>query len=510
MRTSNIILSAVVVLAIVVFASVEAIQMKAKYDENDVFIKDLKLFTGSKQFFVKGVNYSPQPLGRNQVPTGGLCSKKINYEGVFYDACIEEDYFDGSENSNGNAPKPDGPWWKAVWERDFPAMKDLGANTIRVYHMVSITKTLIEKYPQIYGQKYTSDYGATHLEFMDAAHAHGLKVITPIVSEEGVLTLHTEEELNRYVEARVDEIGNHPALLMWVVGNELGLYSKPDLRKIVQKMIVKVREYTLQKWNRVIPVTTCEVDLPQSYNLLSDELDVDLFMTNAGYRDVYLNSLWAPDLNNNFTGWKQKSLDTGMPVLIGEFGMHDQDTQTAARPDWVNQQYKSIVQYINDGSIGGLFFQWNEETMKPENQQTMGLIRYTPATDAATGKDSTKEGVFIPDVLNKKDTVFEALQKGLDNSNFKQYSYTNDEYALTKITQTVLDLKTVKPKPFGHWTTGNDPVTSGSTAQPVESSEVENRPSDEESSSSPIYISGAILIAIAAIACIGYVQAYML
>jgi hypothetical protein len=486
---------AVALLLLLCTYTVTSISMKSKYDENDVFVKDLKLFTGSKQYFIKGVNYSPQPLGRPN--KGGFCSQKINYEGVFYDACIEEDYFDGSQNNNGFQPKPDGPWWNGVWDRDLPVIKELGANTIRIYHMVSITKTLIEKFPQNY-QKYNSEYGATHVEFFDAAHANGLKVIAPIVSEEGILTLYSEADLNRFVEARVDEVGNHPALLMWVVGNELGLASKPELRKTVQKMIVKVREYTLQKWNRVIPVTTCEVDLPNSYNLLSDELDVDLFMTNAGYRDVYLNTLWEADINANFTGWRTKSKETGMPVLIGEFGMHDQDTQTQGRPDWVNQQYKSVVTYMPDGCIGGLFFQYNEETMKPENQQTMGLVRFTPTADTTNaGKDSTQTGVFIADTVNKKPTIFEALQKGLAQSNFAKYSYTADEYALVKTTQITLDLSTVKPKPFGHWNT-NTPVTSPSTPQNSDNAaSQEPRDSDDsDSGSATAYYTISILIAL--------------
>jgi hypothetical protein len=382
-----------------------------------------------------------------------------------------------------------------MWDRDLPAIKELGANTIRVYHMGSITQKLIEEFPQNY-PSYNSAYGATHLEFMDAAAKNGLKVIVPIVSEEGVLTLYGEDDLDRFVEARVDEIGNHTALLMWVIGNELGLYSKPELRATVQKMIVKVREYTLQKWNRIIPVTTCEVDLPQSYNLLAEDLDVDLFMTNAGYRDVYLNTLWQPDTANNFTGWTQKSLDTGLPVLIGEFGMHDQDTQTASRPDWVNQQYKAMVQFMPNGCIGGLFFQWNEETMKPENQQTMGLVRFTPTVDSSTGKNSTASGVFLADTVNKKDVIFEALQQGLSTSNFNQYCYTNDEYSIISVTKTTLDLSTVTPKPFGHWNNNNVP-TGNSDGTVIETSNgTEPRDSDESNSTSSYYFLTTLFLAL--------------
>ncbi len=453
---------------------ITGIKMKDRYDENDVFIRNLKLFTGSKQYFIKGVNYSPQPLGR---PTEtGFCSKKMNYEGVFYDACVFEDYFDGVSSDNGGAPHPDGPWWQKVWERDLPLMKELGANTMRIYHMTPFSKALIDKYPIIYSKLVPfRKYAADHRLFLDVAEQYGIKVIAPIVSEESVLSFYSEDELNRFVEARVDEIGNHTALLAWVVGNELGLYTKNELRALVNKMIIKVREYTLEKWNRIVPVTTCEVDLPESYNLLTDELDVDFFMTNAGYRDVHIESLWEPDVNAKFVGWRAKSKEFGLPVLVGEFGMHDQDSQTAGRPDWINQQYRPMVQYMPQGSLGGLFFEFNEETMKPPNQQQMGLVRYS--TNTVDGVQSTDNGAFIPDNVTKKDVVFEALQQGLSNSPFKQWNFNNDEYRLANVTQFEIDLHRITPRPFGHLFDGS----GDELPMPAKSSSTDPEPSPSPS-----------------------------
>ena len=421
------------------FAISFAASTKNKYEETDVFLRNMQLYTGSKQFFVKGIIYSPQPLGRPN--TAGFCSKKINYQGVMYGACINENYFDGVNSNNGYNPKPNGPWFQDVWERDLPVIKDLGANTIRVYHMDSVTQSLIQKFPE-FRQKYIQDYAATHKPFLDTAEKYGLKVIVPIVAEEVVLTQHTLDELKQFVEARVDEVGNHPALLMWAVGNELGLYSKPELRATVNTLMDYIREYTITKWNRLIPVTTTEVDLPESFPLLSTNLKVDIFSFNAGYRDIYLNTLFLPDSATKFAGWKAVAQSTGKPLLIGEFGVHNPDQLAASgRPDWVNQQYKTIVSSMDSGCIGGLFFEFSDESMRA---QPRGVVRYVPAVDPVSGKNSTDEGVFVPDELVKKE-LFEILKSGKAGSAFSSYGYASDEWTLAGTSQKVLDLDAINP-----------------------------------------------------------------
>jgi hypothetical protein len=438
----------IVLAALFIIASfAHAIVMKSRYDENDVFVLDLKLFTGSTQYFIKGVDYSPQPLGKPF--EGGFCSAKINYEQVYYNACLNDDYFNAVDSDNGGRPHPNGPWFLDVWERDLPVIKELGANTIRIYHMGSILQTLGEMFPANYSQ-YSMQYASKHRLFFDTCAKYGLKVIAPIVETETVLDLNSDDTLYQFIEATVEEIGNHSALLMWVVGNELGLNEKPELLARVNKMMNKVRTYTYERWNRILPVTTCVTDLPSSYDMLVANLEVDLFMSNAGYRYIYMESLWQPDPNNHFIGWAAMSAQSGLPLLVGEFGMPNQDQVTLQIPDWINQQYKAIVEYMPNGSIGGLFFEFNEESMKPPNQATMGLVKFTPAIDPNNPTlNSTQPAVFIADILNKKPIVFESLQQGLSNSSFKQYSYASNPYELAGTQQIILDLSKITPTPLG-------------------------------------------------------------
>ncbi len=85
----------------------------------------------------------------------------------------------------------------------------------------------------------------------------------------------------------IDEVGNHPAILMFAFGNEMGVGVDPALRMTVNHYLDFIRNYTRTRWNREIPVTLGEVDLPNAYNLLAVDLHVDLLMTNAGkYRYI--------------------------------------------------------------------------------------------------------------------------------------------------------------------------------------------------------------------------------
>jgi len=445
-----------------------ALKPDNKLTDRDVVIKNLKLYVRGKEFFIKGLNYSPQPLGASQTPIGGMCSIKKTVYGQDVDACYFEDYFDGVESDNGGLAKPDGPWWKKVWERDMKVMsQELGANTIRVYHMESISKTLLDKYPKIYfPPKYIPQYAAVHKPFLDTAFKYGLKVIVPMVSEETILVNTPIEDLKRYIEARVDELGDHEALLMWKIGNELGLYNKPELRTTVNACIDYTREYMMKKWNRIIPITTAEIDLPTSYVTLANEMHIDVFTSNAGYRDIGLYTLWEPDPNNKFQGWTALSKETGLPLLIGEFGMHEQDKRTAQMPDWVNQQWKSMVEYKKSGCIGGLFFEFNEEPKKPVAQRDMGLVRFIPSFDSAQNKNSTDPGVFVPDAIERKPVVFDAIKQGLPSSNYKQYSFAGDVYTLTNTPQTSITVISTGPPPA----IPSDPVPQPTVVVPGESS----------------------------------------
>ncbi len=340
------------------------------------------------------------------------------------------DYFDGVRaNSDRSPPGPLGPWWRAVWERDFPILQELGVNTVRVYNFNPITKTFLNKFPNEFTGTVTA-YAAEHSQFLDHAQRYGMQVMVPAVTDQAFLMRSDIPRIARFVEAIVDELGNHDALLMWAVTNEIDLRTDPELLEKVNFAMDYLRNYTLQRWNRLIPCTAALVDNPEDYEFYAQYLKVDVFTTNAGYRSVDFGPLF--DGETDSIGWKALSSKYNLPLLIGESGMHQVgDAETLVRPNWVNQQYKQILDRVQDGCVGLVYFEYSDEPLKPLYQQTMGFVNFTAARDVFTRRWSTEPDVWVPDRVIRKPIVFQALKGGLEEDTvFGRYHFNVDEFSL--------------------------------------------------------------------------------
>jgi hypothetical protein len=50
------------------------------------------------------------------------------------------------------------------------------------------------------------------------AQEYGFKVIFPLAGDQTMLTKMSPDKLRQYLMWQIDEVGNHPALLMWNFG----------------------------------------------------------------------------------------------------------------------------------------------------------------------------------------------------------------------------------------------------------------------------------------------------
>jgi beta-galactosidase/beta-glucuronidase len=50
--------------------------------------------------------------------------------------------------------------------------------------------------------------------------------------------------LIRWIKTQIEEVGNHPALLMWIMGNELDLSNDPQMLQLLNEMFDFIRNYT--------------------------------------------------------------------------------------------------------------------------------------------------------------------------------------------------------------------------------------------------------------------------
>lgn len=376
---------------------------------SDVVVKNLKLYVDGSEFFIKAMCYNPSPLGQpvsvSDGSGGGFCSPKVSPFGSTLTTCYDSDYFDGGPNAADQPSPPGGGWFQPVWERDFPLMKELGANTIRIYNTNPTTKQASIYYPQAV----RLPLGKDHIPFMNLASSYGFQVIFPLISDYTILTTYDAATFKRLLRWQIDEVGNHPALLMWAFGNELPLNGNPDLVNLMNMYITYIKQYTLTKWGKNILITVAVVDLPESYNTLAATLDVDIFTTNAGYRGFTFSDLWTG--NSIFQGWYALSCRYNKPVFIGELGWHTINNSISyTNPDWFNQIWKDLVGHIDQGCVGGAFFEYSDEQLKPTEQQTMGLV--TPSVNSSGGMPSTQQYVWNADIVTRKDIIFAAVKGG--------------------------------------------------------------------------------------------------
>lgn len=86
------------------------------------------------------------------------------------------------------------------------------------------------------------------------------------------------------------ELDNHPALLMWAIGNELISRTSSSADSPTTKYVNHMIAYVKQRSR--VPVTHALVDYPKYYPAMVATLNVDVFSVNV-YRGNDLTTLWT-------------------------------------------------------------------------------------------------------------------------------------------------------------------------------------------------------------------------
>lgn len=309
------------------------------------------------------------------------------------------------------------------------------------------TKQYVQRFndPEVVSPEHAVDHGP----FFDAVHAHGLYVIAPLLSN--ALLMHTGpdlETLQRFIEARVDELGDHPALLMFTVGDAMAdLGSNKELRDRVDWCMFYARKYMSHRHGRRVPLTTVMVDVPSHFATIARQVQVDLFMANVGFRGLNLNPVFDGD-GGSFPGFAALNRQYDRPLVVGEWGMYNADRQ--ASPEWVNVVWKEIVEHLRYGSSGGVFHQYMD----------------TSAASADARMRNT--GVMIPsasggplDNVQPRTDVYNALKSGYPGQ-WQGMNYNNEDiWGLASFwqpaTRTSVDISTCPSYPTQDPPLGFDP-----------------------------------------------------
>lgn len=390
----------------------------------NVVIKHNKLFVNGVEFCIKGINYNPIPLGITPMDGagyggGGFCSPKRTPWGEWKSGCFDSDFFDGAPDIDGKWPN-DG--FAALWRRDFPAIRDMGVNTLRLYNTNPTTRQMSKIYPKSF---IFLEQGKDHVPFLDMAKQYGFYVIFPLISDWWTFQTASESDFKRLLRSQIDEVGNHSAVLMWQFGNEmnwdgtkLGFYPYPDLMAKYNNYVQYIRQYTLSRWGRKIPITHAVIDFPQTFDWLLKNFDLEILSLNT-FRGVGTYTIFPGDSNTR--GFAYGTCAWNKPLLISEFGWNGYSS------GYANQIISDFTTRINQGLIGFVSFEHNDEQVpqKPAGQRTFGAMSVSVSSNGT--HTSMDEYAFLPDTMTKKQLYYD-LSGGQYNN--IAYNYNSDVYAL--------------------------------------------------------------------------------
>jgi hypothetical protein len=301
-------------------------------------------------FVVKGVNWSPASIGTD--PTSNP-------------QAYQQDFFN---------------WYQT----DIPLMAAMGINVVRLYH--------------------DPGTGTNAFGVLDMFYQYGIKVIMPVDSP-----LQGQSAVTSNIATVVNAYKNHPAILMWSVGNEwdinryYGVFTNLQLAaQFTEQAALLIKSLDTNHpvatfyGDPHIPLSTPDPTYG-SYHYLS--LDTTPWAAPMNYLSSIIVSNWVPDVDvwglniyrgssfmDVFAQWQSISTK---PMLIGEYGADSFDHSIMAENQsmqsnfdcglWDEVYFNLAPERTNGIASGGLVFEWNDEWWKngnPSNRDHSTEINY--------------------------------------------------------------------------------------------------------------------------------------
>jgi hypothetical protein len=251
-------------------------------------------------------------------------------------------------------------WYQA----DIPLMAQMGVNVVRVYH----------------------DFGTGQAAFdiLDEFHRHHIQVI---------MTVDSPSELSygdrQNIIAVVNAYKNHPAILMWAVGNEwdlnnlgTGFYNSMFPTLAEAATFIEQAARLVKSLDANHPVVTFMAD-PHIIDTHPLSPEAFPFATARPCTSEIVSTL-VPSVDvwgfNVYRGWSfqdvfrmWQSIST-KPMLIGEFGadsydhrVNDENQPMQAQFDtglWDELYFELSAERVNSPAVGGLVFELQDEWWK--------------------------------------------------------------------------------------------------------------------------------------------------
>ena len=340
-----------------------------------VSVSGTSLIVNRNQFTVKSVGYQPIPIGED-----------VSYD-VFSDTATN----------------------RKIWARDLPIISNLGFNTIRTWARISSRA------------------------FLDECAANGIYVIMgyPLNNSLDLSIIENRISLMDDFSSYVDTYKDHPAVLMWAVGNEDNYHYMGDGQVLIGEdralspFYTMVNEMARAAYETEGP-SYHPVMFPNGdrYYIGRDSFFVTITVTDAdGQREEeYMRKVRASDTSMNYldiwganvyrgpsfgTFFSEYKARSDKPLIITEYGTDSFDNRVGAETDesmgWQADYAVSLWTEIVNCSfcIGGSLMAYSDEWWKAgdpsshdsggyqlnahedeyANEEYWGIVRFKDGTD---------------------------------------------------------------------------------------------------------------------------------
>lgn len=297
--------------------------------------------------------------GTIKVAVDGATAEEIKLKGVCYSPCP-------INGSNNNAPAI-GDWfwngysgtgytindWSALWDRDLPNIRALGANCMRVYNITSRQMNTNGTYPS----QWNSGHLFEHTDFLDKCWNNGenpLYVLVGIALPQAMYwkgQYSADSDLTKFwngvVSETTEKLGTHPAVMGFVILNEL------DSSVVTYGPNTSNVEFW---WSQVESIAkVAKTNAPDKLVGISVHDDPNIcgqaasYMANCPSVDFWGVNTYQPQSFSSVFGTTPSGPGYGgltgnalKPVIITEYGFPTTTRPNACKPEGITQDSTSI------------------------------------------------------------------------------------------------------------------------------------------------------------------------
>lgn len=311
-----------------------------------------QLLVDGKPYYVRGMAYDATPIGRSPDSATLVVHKDWMLADDNKNNKIDGPYDSWVDKNNNGVQDSDEPI-----VGDFQLMKDMGVNTLRLYHH-GFNKALLMDLYEKYGIRVVmGDYVGAYTVGSGADWYAGTDYSNPQQQEKML------SSVRQMVEAYKDE----PYVVFWVLGNENNYGNANNSRQNPEAyyQFLNRAAQLIKSLDPNHPVALCNGDLLFLDKAAKNCPDIDIYGSNA-YRGNH-------GFGNSF--WMDAHDEWGKPVFITEYGCpayHHRrvsDEAEALQVDYLRSNWNDMEWNFAGGpgvgnAIGGILFEWMDEWWK--------------------------------------------------------------------------------------------------------------------------------------------------